>query len=889
MFTRIIGFTAVLALFSVQATGATPDHLLISEMSVRGGQYITGYESPEFVEIYNPTGSSVNLGNYILTDWAEYWRYPDFVRQNILQNEGTGDFITQFPADTLTAGSVVVVTVNAKQFLLSFFNPTGHKTTDLQECLTAFNAQPGSPKLYETYDSMPEIPNMINRNGDLTSGSMNMSHSDGGENMFMFYYDGTSDTVKDVDMVFYKKRGTTLGTDNGLSAKSEAIDGPDADPIATSYLADNGNEDNLSLQYASASGPYQVTRRSKFEPGENATGGNGLTGHDETMEIANVSFVGLDTTYTATAGVVHPGLTAADQQPAIYNGTVTPEIPTVAAPFTISTNIWDDGSIVSATAYISDGATTTSHSMTHGTGEAWSVVVPGGTYPDRTVLTWYVVATDNTGNTVSEWNYADFGTVGDPAIHRLRIDNAPADGLVVINEIQFDPNGSDNSTNPEFVEYYNTSANPLDLSGYYHQYGSDAALQFPNGTVIGGNDYLVLVYNATLFATKYPAVPSSKVLVIPDSAPTASVMANSGTGTIVFRAFDNSAVIDTVAYRVTPPWPGNTVSGSNYAASNTNYTIELVHPSLDNSDGANWVVSSILGGTPGENNFSMDSSRTIINPTTTDAVIITARLSGTHTAAANSVKLTYKVNGGADTVLDMTDLGSNNFSANLGTFADRSFITYNIVAQDSQSALNITASPTQFSFIVTDQAPITENDIVINELLVDPTGTDNGTGNSEWIEFYNTRSTAVNLGHMLIGPDNANAIEIPEGFIVQPGGYFILAGNKTKFTTQYGSVDSNIVINAAWPDSKLAQSGTPVRVVTIDPNQVMINRTNQPGDIVAYGIATPWPFGAAKSIELKNPTFDNNAAANWTLHSGAGTPGAVNSNLTASVSNWTLY
>lgn len=884
----IYSLAVAFSVLATQAFAGVPNHLVISEMSIKGGLYISGYESPEFVEIYNPTASAVSdMSNYYLTDWSQYWRYPEDKRLGILPNEGTGDFVGQFPpsAPALPAGGVVTVTANAQQFLLTFFDD-GTSPTDFDHLLSLYTSQPGNPKLYEMYDSLPQVPNMTNLNADPTSGSMNESHTDTGENVILFYYDGTSDLVKDVDQVFYKKKGAILGLDNGIYPKSgEEIDGPDADSSASAYLADSGSEDNLSALYDGASGPYQIVRRMKYEPGETSSGGNGITGDDTTLEQANVSFKGLDTTMTATAGIPDPGLTAADQKPVIYSPTVSPAVPGASQPITLSANIWDDGSVASATAYISDGVTTQSFPMTHGAGESWSATVASG-YPNLTHLTWYVVATDNTSNVTSEWDYADYGYTGDPVINSFRVENNAPDGKVVINELMFDPNGGDNSSGAEFLELYNNGASSVDLSGDSYVYGTNTPYVLPPGTILAADDYLVITYNKALFISLYPGVNTAKVLEVVPSA-TASTMANSGTGTVSLLAFDGT-VIDIVSYRVTTPWPGNTVSGSGYAASNTGYTIELVKPTLDNNDGANWITSSQPGGTPGADNFSLDAVRTPENPLPGQNVTINARLAGTHAATAGSVVLSYTINGGVPVSVTMTDLGSNMYTASLGTFAERDFISYNIAATDSVGGTNITASPTPYTFVVTAQSPITEDDIVINEFMPDPTGTDN-VGGSEWVEYYNRRSTSINLGHALVGPDNANAVSIPEGFIVQPYSYFVLAGNKSLFLTQYPAVDPTIVIDAGWGASTLGQTGTPVRLAIIDPNQVMIDRTNFVADYVPYLIASPWPVPASnKSERLLEINLDNTVGANWVKSADAGTPGAQNTG-SSSVSDWSMY
>ena len=51
-------------------------------------------------------------------------------------------------------------------------------------------------------------------------------------------------------------------------------------------------------------------------------------------------------------------------------------------------------------------------------------------------------------------------------------------------------------------------------------------------------------------------------------------------------------------------------------------------------------------------------------------------------------------------------------------------------------------------------------------------------------------------------------------------------------------------------------------------------------DKVEYNDIAPWPTepdGAGPTLELINPSLENDMASNWAASSGNGTPGAVNS------------
>src|SRR5690606_992642 len=88
-----------------------------------------------------------------------------------------------------------------------------------------FYNQPGNPQLFEIWDSSPDIPNM-GANYNRTSvdyplpdpepltpadNAANMSHTDAGENCVLFYWDGNSSLIKDVDIVQWLQVDQTWG------------------------------------------------------------------------------------------------------------------------------------------------------------------------------------------------------------------------------------------------------------------------------------------------------------------------------------------------------------------------------------------------------------------------------------------------------------------------------------------------------------------------------------------------------------------------------------------------------------------------------------------------------------------------------------------------------
>lgn len=145
-------------------------------------------------------------------------------------------------------------------------------------------------------------------------------------------------------------------------------------------------------------------------------------------------------------------------------------------------------------------------------------------------------------------------------------------GEVVINEIHYDP--PENTEPAEFIELHNTAATAVSLQGWRLTGGVEFA--FPAEASIPSQGYLVVAQDPAFHATRFgnQAVgPWSGRLKNADD----EIQLVDGAGHRV----------DRVDYHLGFPWP--TVGQP------PGFSIELIHPSLDNDLGGNWRPS-IAGG-----------------------------------------------------------------------------------------------------------------------------------------------------------------------------------------------------------------------------------------------------------------------------------------------------
>lgn len=241
-----------------------PTHLLITEIKTT--------DTNEFVEIYNPTSATVDLRNYYLTDHQSYFLLPGVVAGNTVQpSTDASDFLARFPVGaTIAPGAVITVAMDAVTFETSFAS-------------------------VPTY-TVQELGNSVAMELIWASGSPNPGLTNAGELAALFFWDGATDTVKDVDIIV---AGFDVSAANDLIAKT-AVDGPDVDADTTAYASDA-----MTIQDMETDTPNGTSyKRILFETGHEiqTTTGNGLTGDDETSEQCRTTWDSQATGSNYTAG-----------------------------------------------------------------------------------------------------------------------------------------------------------------------------------------------------------------------------------------------------------------------------------------------------------------------------------------------------------------------------------------------------------------------------------------------------------------------------------------------------------------------------------------------------------------------------------------------------------
>ncbi len=201
-------------------------------------------------------------------------------------------------------------------------------------------------------------------------------------------------------------------------------------------------------------------------------------------------------------------------------------------------------------------------------------------------------------------NFLFNGTWSDKMTNIWSSTNVYNPSNVVINEIMYHP-----LVGGQYVELYNKGTQPIDLSSWTLQAGSQA-YHLPQGSMLGATSYLVVAHteldltncyvelgSPTTMVQRYLATPLwdwpivwtsaceyvTRVVEIPQLT-----LPNAGATLTLFDLCSN--VIDTVTYGTLPPWPPDTGA-----------SLELINPAWNNSTASSWRACTVIG-TPGEPN-----------------------------------------------------------------------------------------------------------------------------------------------------------------------------------------------------------------------------------------------------------------------------------------------
>lgn len=427
---------------------------------------------------------------------------------------------------------------------------------------------------------------------------------------------------------------------------------------------------------------------------------------------------------------------------------------------------------------------------------------------------------------------------------------------ILINEFFPDPNPVINGLpEEEFVELYNRSNKVIDLDGFqFNDSNSESTLP---SFILLPDSYLILCKTSAVDAF----VPYGDVLGVP------SFPGLTNGGEILSLLDQNDEVIHSVTYSSPESYNDEERDGGGY-------TIELVNPNLYCQGGFdNWQASlDPEAGTPGRENSVFDNTPDTQGPALLSATIVgdnQVRLSfDDFLDASAEIVSNYSLSPSAGT-LESAILEAPENNTVILTFQNNfeDMTTYTVTVNNITDCLGNPVDPntTDFTYFFSEMAE--RFDVIITEIMADPTLPDGGTlglPEQEYIELYNRSDKVINLENHLLS--SGSMVMLPPQ-ILMPGEYIVLYEADLESFGVYG--------DTLALDNFVSLSNTGDEIILYNPMGEVVNAVFYTDD---------WYQSTSKddgswSLELINPNapceFENNWRASVDI--SGGTPAQANS------------
>ena len=440
---------------------------------------------------------------------------------------------------------------------------------------------------------------------------------------------------------------------------------------------------------------------------------------------------------------------------------------------------------------------------------------------------------------------------------------------MLINEIMADPSPPVSLPEAEYVELYNRSALPVDLK-YLTLWLGTTEKQFPHYTIpVGG--YVILCDDGakSLLEPFGPVVDFSSFAV------------TNGSGTITLKDMDGN-VIHSVSY--TEDW----FQGS--YKKDGGWSLELIDPLNPCGEASNWkVCNNTVGGTPGKVNSVNASNPDHMPPAISrvgvdDLTHITVWYSEACEISGISNPANYSVDNGIGnpaTVSIQSPAFKVSYLTLTSPLANDVIYTLTVTGSITDCAGNPVSAENSARFAIPVAAEA--NDIVINELLFDPSAE-----GVDFVELYNNSIKVIDLKDLILANYDTVSHVITdynqissEPYLIFPGDYIVLSTDSSAVKKCYKTTNPKAFINmAAFP--------------SMNNDEGLVAITSKSGnviDLVAYTAAMQYPLLTSVdgvSLERINPERNSKDVTNWHSASeavGYATPGYKNSQFGISISD----
>ena len=341
---------------------------------------------------------------------------------------------------------------------------------------------------------------------------------------------------------------------------------------------------------------------------------------------------------------------------------------------------------------------------------------------------------------------------------------AQVPGSVVITEVMYDDTAS---TDAEWVEIHNTTSAAIDISGWvllddsvYPADGGEGAIQVPDATILGADEYAVLCL------VDLPEITGE---ILCTQITNTWTLGNSGDNLGLYSAADGGVLID----------GSLTVSYPDLAGTNAGNSIEKCDPnSLWTGDAAAWHESTnefATSGryrhcTPGFANSMCDDTDppTIASCLALSATEIDVLFSENVEEVTAETEAYYVITPGGFSP-DTVKRDETNFSLVHLIFASHlPNNSYTVTVNGVEDMFGNAAENAVCDFTV--NISVQPCDVVITEIMYD----DTASTDAEWVEIYNRTTLPIDISGWVLTDDNVYPGDGGEGVIEVPSGTILL-------------------------------------------------------------------------------------------------------------------
>lgn len=448
-------------------------------------------------------------------------------------------------------------------------------------------------------------------------------------------------------------------------------------------------------------------------------------------------------------------------------------------------------------------------------------------------------------------------------------------GPIVVSEIMYHPTNRVDGKDLEFVELFNSSAYPEDISGY--RLSGEIAYTFPAGTVMPSRTYRAVA-----------AVPADLQSVYGVTLPAYTGKLSNGGGAVRLLGRQGQVLFETT-YGTEAPWP--------VAADGAGHSLVLARPSYGEDSPNAWSASERPGGSPGSAEIpAANPYRTVVineflaHTDLPDVDFIELYNYGTapvdlsgcilsddpvqnrFVIPANTVlqpqaflsytqtQLGFALSAAGETiffktpsdgrVLEAVRFGAQENGVSTGRFPDGA-------ARFSRLSTKTPGQP---------NGRIRVPDVVLNEIMYAPVSRD---PDDTYVELHNRTAAPVNVGKWRL--EDGITYTIPAGTTIPANGFLVVAKNTARLLTNYpGLTGANTLGdfsgNLARSGERVALSMPDEIATTNAANQTVTNTIHIVVDEVTYGTGGrwgQWSKDGGSSLERIDPRSDGRLAPNW--------------------------